>query len=283
MSATTPPPPPPATIADSGAPDLLAGVNATAPPPEACPLCGTPLRPEQEWCLHCGAAARTRLATSSNWRAPIIAVAAVVALSLGVLAASLVTLAGESGSRTPATTTVTTAPAAGTPTTATTTSAAATPTTSAPNATTPGATTPAVTTPNTNTGGTASGPLSKEPTVTPPSGAAPTTVKIQELITGAGAVAKPGGTVTVNYVGVLFNGGAEFDSSWRRGKPFTFTLGTNQVISGWDEGVTGMRVGGRRELIVPASLAYGARGLATRPVAIPPNAALVFVVDMLKA
>jgi peptidylprolyl isomerase len=297
VSATTPPPPPPATIADSGAPDLLAGVNATAPAPEACPLCGTPLRPEQEWCLHCGAAARTRLATSSNWRAPIIAVAAVVALSLGVLAASLVALAGESGSRTPATTTVTTAPAAGTPTTATTTSAAATPTTSAPNATTPGAatpttsapnattpgaTTPAVTTPNTNTG-TASGPLSKEPKVTPPSGAAPTTVKIQELITGAGAVAKPGGTVTVNYVGVLFNGGAEFDSSWRRGKPFTFTLGTNQVISGWDEGVTGMRVGGRRELIVPASLAYGASGLATRPVAIPPNAPLVFVVDMLKA
>jgi peptidylprolyl isomerase len=285
-------PPSPATAPDSGASvpagghPSVDGANTVAP--EACPLCGAPLRPEQEWCLQCGAAARTRLATSSNWRAPIIAVAVVVALSLGVLAASLVTLAGEFGSKTPVTTTVTTAPAAGTPTTATTTPAAAipttaTPTTSTPNAATPGASTPAATTPNTSTVGTASGPLSKEPKVTPPSGPAPTTVKIIELITGAGAVAKRGGTVTVNYVGVLFNGGAEFDSSWRRGKRFTFTLGTNQVIAGWDTGVPGMRVGGRRELIVPASRAYGARGFATTPVAIPPNAPLVFVVDMLKA
>jgi len=107
-------------------------------------------------------------------------------------------------------------------------------------------------------------------------------VEVKEIVTGTGRVAKAPDTVTVNYVGVLYNGGAEFDSSWRRGKRFTFTLGTNQVISGWNVGVAGMRVGGRRELIVPASFAYAAAGLATQPVAIPPNAALVFVVDLLK-
>jgi len=107
-------------------------------------------------------------------------------------------------------------------------------------------------------------------------------VEIEELITGTGAEAKAGDTVTVNYVGVLYNGGAIFDSSWRRGKRFTFTLGTGQVIVGWNQGVSGMKVGGRRELVVPAAEAYGAKGLATRPVAIPPNAALVFVVDLLE-
>ncbi len=117
--------------------------------------------------------------------------------------------------------------------------------------------------------------------MTPPSGSPPAKVEIKELITGTGTEANAGDTVTVNYVGVLYNGGAQFDSSWRRGKRFTFTLGTNQVIAGWDQGVPGMKVGGRRELIVPASQAYGAKGLATRPVAIPPNAALVFVVDLL--
>jgi peptidylprolyl isomerase len=108
-------------------------------------------------------------------------------------------------------------------------------------------------------------------------------VDIKEIVTGTGAEAHAPESVTVNYVGVLYKGGAEFDSSWRRGKRFTFTLGTNQVISGWDEGVSGMKVGGRRELIVPASFAYGANGLATQPTAIPPNEALVFVVDLLSA
>jgi peptidylprolyl isomerase len=123
-----------------------------------------------------------------------------------------------------------------------------------------------------------SGPLSKEPKVTPPSGAAPTKLVTKELIAGTGAEAKAGDTVTVNYVGVLYKGGKEFDASWKRNEPFSFSLGKGQVIKGWDQGIPGMKVGGRRELIIPAALAYGAAG---SPPTIPPNAPLVFVVDML--
>ncbi len=123
-----------------------------------------------------------------------------------------------------------------------------------------------------------SGPLSKEPTVTPPSGAPPTKLVIKEIVKGTGAEAKTGQSVTVNYVGVLFQGGKEFDASWKRKEPFTFVLGQGQVIPGWDQGVAGMKVGGRRALIIPAALAYGPQG---RPPTIPPNAALVFVVDLL--
>jgi peptidylprolyl isomerase len=123
-----------------------------------------------------------------------------------------------------------------------------------------------------------SGPLSKEPTVTPPSGAAPSKLVTKEIIAGTGAEAKAGETVTVNYVGVLYNGGKTFDASWKRSEPFTFALGKGQVIPGWDQGVAGMRIGGRRELVIPAALAYGAKG---SPPTIPPNAPLVFVVDLL--
>jgi peptidylprolyl isomerase len=123
-----------------------------------------------------------------------------------------------------------------------------------------------------------SGPLSKEPKVTPPSGPAPTKLVVKDLITGTGPEAKAGQTVTVNYVGVLFKGGKEFDASWKRKEPFKFLLGKGQVIAGWDQGVAGMKVGGRRELVIPAALAYGAKGSGS---AIPPNAPLVFVVDLL--
>jgi peptidylprolyl isomerase len=123
-----------------------------------------------------------------------------------------------------------------------------------------------------------SGPLSKEPTVTPPSGAAPTKLEVKDLITGTGPEAKAGQTVTVNYVGVLFKGGKEFDASWKRKEPFSFALGKSQVIAGWDQGVAGMKVGGRRELVIPSALAYGAKG---SPPVIPPNAPLVFVIDLL--
>ena len=123
-----------------------------------------------------------------------------------------------------------------------------------------------------------SGPLSKEPKVTPPSGAAPSKLVVKDIITGTGPEAKAGQAVTVNYVGVLFHDGKEFDASWKRSEPFTFTLGKGAVIPGWDQGVAGMKVGGRRELIIPAALAYGAKG---SPPTIPPNAPLVFVVDLL--
>ena len=123
-----------------------------------------------------------------------------------------------------------------------------------------------------------SGPLSKEPKVTVPTGPAPTKLETKELITGTGAEAKNGDTVTVNYVGVLYKGGKEFNASWETKEPFSFTLGKGQVIAGWDQGVPGMKVGGRRELIIPSALAYGAKG---SPPKIPANEALVFVVDLL--
>ena len=114
--------------------------------------------------------------------------------------------------------------------------------------------------------------------MTPPSGPAPHTLVVKEIITGTGAEAKAGDHVTVNYVGVLYVDGFKFDASWLRGEPFSFTLGQHEVIPGWEEGVVGMRVGGRRELIIPPALGYGARGA---PPKIPPNETLVFVVDLL--
>jgi peptidylprolyl isomerase len=132
------------------------------------------------------------------------------------------------------------------------------------------------TTPTTPT----SGPLSTEPTITPPKSPAPTTLVTHEIIKGTGAEAKAGESVTVNYVGALYSNGKVFDASWKRNEPFTFTLGQGQVIPGWDKGVAGMRVGGRRELIIPAELAYGKKG---SPPTIPPNAPLIFIVDLLSA
>jgi FKBP-type peptidyl-prolyl cis-trans isomerase len=123
-----------------------------------------------------------------------------------------------------------------------------------------------------------SGPLAKQPTVTVPAGAAPSALVIKEIIKGSGAEAKTGQPVTVNYVGALFHGGKVFDASWKRNEPFVFTLGQGAVIKGWDQGVPGMKVGGRRELVIPANLAYGSKGAGS---SIPPNAPLVFVIDLL--
>jgi peptidylprolyl isomerase len=125
-----------------------------------------------------------------------------------------------------------------------------------------------------------SGPLSKEPTVPHHSGPAPTTLVTKEIIKGTGTEAKTGDAVSVNYVGALYENGKVFDASWKRNEPFQFTLGKGEVIPGWEQGVVGMKVGGRRELIIPASLGYGAKG---SPPKIPPNAPLVFVVDLLSA
>jgi peptidylprolyl isomerase len=147
------------------------------------------------------------------------------------------------------------------------TSTSTTPTTST------SATTASVKTPTT-------GPLSKEPKVTPPSGPAPTKLVTKDLIVGTGPEAKAGESVTVNYVGVLYKGGKVFDASWKRNETFPFVLGKGQVIPGWEQGIVGMKVGGRRELIIPANLAYGAKG---SPPTIPPNSALIFVVDLLAA
>jgi peptidylprolyl isomerase len=139
------------------------------------------------------------------------------------------------------------------------------------------ATTPS-TTPTTAAKTPTSGPLAKEPSVAIPAGAAPSTLVVKDIIKGTGPEAKAGQPVTVNYVGALFHGGKVFDASWKRNEPFTFTLGQGAVIKGWDQGVAGMKVGGRRELVIPAALAYGSKGAGT---SIPPNSPLVFVVDLL--
>nr|WP_271206092.1 FKBP-type peptidyl-prolyl cis-trans isomerase [Methylopila jiangsuensis] len=109
----------------------------------------------------------------------------------------------------------------------------------------------------------------------------PSGLKYQEETVGTGAEAAPGKTVQVHYTGWLDKGGekgAKFDSSRDRGDPFDFRLGAGQVIQGWDEGVAGMKVGGKRTLIIPAELGYGARGAGG---VIPPNATLIFDVELL--
>jgi len=119
--------------------------------------------------------------------------------------------------------------------------------------------------------------VGSKPTVEVPKGPAPTHLVVKDLKTGDGAEAKSGDQVSVQYVGVLYDGGKQFDASWDRGQPFPFQLGSGQVIPGWDQGVAGMKVGGRRELIIPPNLAYGAQG---QPPSIPPNSTLVFVIDL---
>lgn len=118
-----------------------------------------------------------------------------------------------------------------------------------------------------------------KPKVTVPQGAPPTKLEAKELEEGSGAEAKAGDKVTVQYVGVGYKTGEEFDSSWSRNEPFSFNLGAGEVIPGWDQGVEGMKVGGRRELLIPAGLAYGAAG---SPPSIGPNETLIFVIDLLK-
>lgn len=101
----------------------------------------------------------------------------------------------------------------------------------------------------------------------------------KDIKVGTGESPKAGTTVTVHYTGWLQQNDQKFDSSLDRGQPFSFTLGEGQVIPGWDEGVATMKVGGKRKLIIPADLAYGARGV---PGSIPPNATLVFDVELLE-
>jgi peptidylprolyl isomerase len=116
-----------------------------------------------------------------------------------------------------------------------------------------------------------------KPKVKVPQGAPPKSLVVKDLEEGTGATAEAGDLVTVQYVGVNYKSGKEFDASWDRGEPFTFTLGAGEVIPGWDQGLEGMKVGGRRELIIPPELGYGSAG---SPPAIPPNETLIFVVDL---
>ncbi|MGA5170449.1 MULTISPECIES: FKBP-type peptidyl-prolyl cis-trans isomerase [Streptomyces] len=117
-----------------------------------------------------------------------------------------------------------------------------------------------------------------KPEVEIPEGDAPTELTIRDLVVGYGAEAKPGMVVRVHYVGVTFESGKEFDSSWDRGQPFKFALGGGRVIKGWDRGVRGMKVGGRREIIVPPRLGYGKQSPSAL---IPAGSTLLFVVDLL--
>jgi len=103
-------------------------------------------------------------------------------------------------------------------------------------------------------------------------------LQVRDLVEGDGAVAQAGQQAVVHYVGVAYSTGEEFDASYNRGTPFTFPLGGGRVIAGWDQGVQGMRVGGRRELIIPPQLGYGDRGAGN---VIAGGETLIFVVDLL--
>jgi peptidylprolyl isomerase len=118
----------------------------------------------------------------------------------------------------------------------------------------------------------------ERPQIEKPEGDIPFELVADDIVVGEGDEATKGTKVSVHYVGVAFSNGEEFDASWNRGEPFEFKLGAGQVIPGWDAGVEGMKVGGRRKLTIPSAMAYGARGAGG---AIGPNEPLVFVVDLL--
>ncbi|MEU7011622.1 FKBP-type peptidyl-prolyl cis-trans isomerase [Streptomyces sp. NPDC046332] len=117
-----------------------------------------------------------------------------------------------------------------------------------------------------------------KPKIDVPKGDAPPELTIRDLVVGDGPEAKPGRVVQVHYVGVTFESGKEFDASWGQGRPFKFAVGGGRVIKGWDRGIRGMKVGGRREIIVPPRLGYGNQ--SPSPL-IPAGSTLVFVVDLL--
>jgi peptidylprolyl isomerase len=125
------------------------------------------------------------------------------------------------------------------------------------------------------------GDLDRKPKVPKGKGKPPSQLVVQDLIVGKGKKATSGDVVSVRYVGVLFDNGKQFDASWKGGKgqTFQFPLGGGQVIPGWDQGVAGMKEGGRRKLIIPPDLAYGAQGF---PPKIPADATLIFDIDLVK-
>ncbi|MFI8827115.1 FKBP-type peptidyl-prolyl cis-trans isomerase [Streptomyces sp. NPDC053431] len=118
----------------------------------------------------------------------------------------------------------------------------------------------------------------EKPEVDFPGGEPPADLEIKDIWKGDGAVAEAGDMVQVHYVGVSFDSGEEFDASWNRGAPLSFQLGVGMVIPGWDRGVQGMQVGGRRQLVIPAHLAYGDQGAGDK---IKPGETLIFVCDLM--
>ena len=122
-------------------------------------------------------------------------------------------------------------------------------------------------------------PAAGDPVVPAVTGKPPTTLVVKDLKKGTGAAVKAGQTLTVNYVGVSCSTGKAFDASYPRKQPFSFPLGQGQVIPGWDKGLVGMHIGGRRELVIPAALGYGPSGSGS----IKPNETLIFVVDLVSA
>ena len=119
---------------------------------------------------------------------------------------------------------------------------------------------------------------SEKPEIDFPGGEPPAELEITDVTVGTGEEASAGHTAVVHYDGVAFSTGEEFDASWNRGEPFSFRLGAGNVIAGWDRGVQGMKVGGRRKLVIPPDLGYGERGAGS---AIAPGETLIFVVDLL--
>jgi FKBP-type peptidyl-prolyl cis-trans isomerase len=121
--------------------------------------------------------------------------------------------------------------------------------------------------------------VTKKPKVTVPDELPPDKLQSVDIVKGKGLAAKKGDKVSMQYVGLTWSTSVEFDSSWERGEPYTLTLGKGEVIPGWDQGIPGMRKGGRRELTIPADLAYGAQG---SPPKIGPNECLRFIIDLVK-
>ncbi len=119
--------------------------------------------------------------------------------------------------------------------------------------------------------------VNQRPSITVPDGPPPSELVIEDLVVGDGPEATAGVQVNVDYVGVSWSTGTEFDASWNRGDIFSFGLGASQVIGGWDQGVQGMKVGGRRRLTIPPALGYGAAGAGG---VIAPNETLIFTVDL---
>jgi peptidylprolyl isomerase len=120
----------------------------------------------------------------------------------------------------------------------------------------------------------------EKPEIDFPGGEPPADLEIKDIWEGDGPAASAGDDVQVHYVGVAYSTGEEFDSSWDRGEPLAFRLGAGRVIAGWDQGVQGMKVGGRRQLIIPPGLAYGDRGAGN---VIAPGETLIFVCDLVSA